>query len=971
MVDFPAHTLDAVQSRALAAIEAERLMGVRSTYIRMATGTGKCVDPDTLVWSDGLRRFGDLFDVASCILGPHGVADVVGWYDDGERDGYKVRLECGLEIDGTPAHRVWVRHEDGCEGWLHVSDLGPGDHVAVARGRADWGSVVIPPDEAYALGLLIADGCIMDSRTTSRLQIDKQLPVIRAVSPVLSRWIVMAGGRATNGILVQEMSANHASATVCAPNFRRMLSERYGIARWEYSHLRSVPPCILRGTRDVVRSFLRGYFDGDGYCCMVPEVSTASPQLARQVVQLLLGLGIYTRTKVKPTAKLPAHVISIRDVGVFEKEVGFTPYGLRKDLRFAKLSSTPRNTNVDTVPCAGALIQSAARHIRMKHKRRDAWKNARNYFDGRKKPGYAMLAEFAAALPVDCPERVEMDRILDERRAWSAVESVEPSCIRRIDCEVAEQHAFVGNGIINHNTRVFSKFGQDVIGRGGRVLILNNTRDLVDQSAGKFEHWTGSPCLVEMAGQRALGPARALDVKAVVASVQSMQGRRLKEWPRDFFDAVVTDECDFAVSPSFMSIPLHFADAFHVGVTATDSRMDKKSLRTVYQTRAFTYDLHEAVADGNLIKPEFVKCGTSIDLRDIKIPRNADIPEEDIAAAIAPKLEVLANAIRKEMDQYLGVRQCLVFAPTVRCTMDLADALVGAGVSARGLHGESPDRKATVDLFREGGFRALVCRDLFTRGVDFPFLEAAFNLRITKSLALLRQMIGRITRLSHATGKERAYFVEPTWTGIDYDEVVNGVDAFATDEVDHEALRIARRLLEESGERDPQRALERGEEIALARWEKRQEEAFRLEQEAERVREVAERRRRAKVHVRERDVQYRRTVSDPVGQTAKFGLSVVEEREEFRAVPTPEQVDRLVGFGFDRREVEGLSRSSCTRLVWREIDRRKKGLATHKQVRLLTSRGVPEREAMALSVPEASKRIDQVLGPRRQAGLVF
>ena len=104
------------QNEAQQAILEHRARGIRSQIVSLATGLGKCVDPNTWVWSDGLRRFGDAWG-SKRIAGPHRTDDIVAWYDDGVNPGRHIRTHAGLSIDGTLAHRIWIRRDDGFEGW--------------------------------------------------------------------------------------------------------------------------------------------------------------------------------------------------------------------------------------------------------------------------------------------------------------------------------------------------------------------------------------------------------------------------------------------------------------------------------------------------------------------------------------------------------------------------------------------------------------------------------------------------------------------------------------------------------------------------------------------------------------------------------------------------------------------------------------------------------------------------------------
>ena len=262
------------QTDAIERLRARVQDGLRRGVLVAPTGSGKCTSPHTMVWNRGLRRFGDIWG-ADCIAGPYGLGNVTGWYDDGERDGYEVALECGAVIDGTPAHRVWVRSTDGFEGWRRVGELTGDDYVAMARGQADFGSESIPFEEAHALGVLVADGCIVGNR----LQINNRRAVLEHIRPVVRYWRNLAGNA---GGMLRIADAGHGYGVLTSyANFRALFQDIYGLG-WGISEHRQVPASVLEGSREVVQAFLRGYFDGDGYCDRKPAVSTASPRLARQ-----------------------------------------------------------------------------------------------------------------------------------------------------------------------------------------------------------------------------------------------------------------------------------------------------------------------------------------------------------------------------------------------------------------------------------------------------------------------------------------------------------------------------------------------------------------------------------------------------------------------------------------------------------------------------------------------------------------
>ncbi|WP_448566688.1 ribonucleotide reductase N-terminal alpha domain-containing protein, partial [Thermus sp.] len=125
---------------ALGAEEAGPVATLRYVYapVLRVVRQGGCLHPDTLVHTDrGTLRLRELVDPFSLGWQPHAlsVATDEGWrkspegYNNGIAQTLKVRLENGLEIQGTPNHKLKVLRPDGSREWVEIKDLRPGDWV--------------------------------------------------------------------------------------------------------------------------------------------------------------------------------------------------------------------------------------------------------------------------------------------------------------------------------------------------------------------------------------------------------------------------------------------------------------------------------------------------------------------------------------------------------------------------------------------------------------------------------------------------------------------------------------------------------------------------------------------------------------------------------------------------------------------------------------------------------------------------
>lgn len=280
----------------------------------------------------------------------------------------------------------------------------------------------------------------------------------------------------------------------------------------------------------------------------------------------------------------------------------------------------------------------------------------------------------------------------------------------------------------------------------GRVLMLAHRDILIQQLATttakvcSLEHGFGVG--VEM------GPEAAhRGCEVVVASVPTLRGKRLEQWKPDHFSLVITDEAHHAAAPTYGAIFEHFSGARSLGCTATPERLDGKSLAEIFGDLAFVYELRDAVEDGWIVPiSAVVKRVASIDLDGVRVVagdfRRTDLSEE-------MTLSANLNGVVKGTLEEAQDRPTIVFAVDVMHAHLLAKMFAQYGKTATAVDGSasSSDRERALSDFSNGRTQFLVNCQLYTEGIDLPTAACVAMARPTMSRCLYMQMMGRGTRL--------------------------------------------------------------------------------------------------------------------------------------------------------------------------------------------------------------------------------
>lgn len=484
---------------------------------------------------------------------------------------------------------------------------------------------------------------------------------------------------------------------------------------------------------------------------------------------------------------------------------------------------------------------------------------------------------------------------------------------------------------VTHNcgkTIVFSHLAAREVRRGGRVLVLAHRGELLQQAIDKLRAATGIEAGLEKAEETSVVAWDEIPYTVVVGSVQSMKSqRRLDRFSRDEFSLIVIDECHHALTGTYRAVIDHFPNARLLGVTATPDRGDLRSLSEVFQTIAYEYSIVDAIHD-KWLSPVYVQTvPLRIDLSGVSV-QSGDFQAASLGSALDPYLRQICREIKERCHD----RKTIVFTPLIATSRKMLSIFGEEGVAeVREVNGESPDRADTLQWFSDAPPGCVLLNSmLLTEGYDEPSVDCIVVLRATKVRALFVQMVGRGTRL--APNKKNLLLLDFLWLTASHDLcrpaclLSDNPEVCETITNKQESKGCAELELSPETLEDAQSETVRKREDALAK------------------RLAAQSRKKGKLFDALQFAELTGVTNLSDAPTA------IQENDR----PTMEMVDRLERLGF---ACPG-SQTAAEQLLTAYQRRVDSGLSSHKQIKLLTSRGF--RNVSQWPFASAKKMIDKI-----------
>ncbi|MEI6950272.1 DEAD/DEAH box helicase family protein [Paraflavisolibacter sp. H34] len=342
-----------------------------------------------------------------------------------------------------------------------------------------------------------------------------------------------------------------------------------------------------------------------------------------------------------------------------------------------------------------------------------------------------------------------------------------------------------------------SKWNLDGADRRPRILFLADRNVLVDQAMNTFNPYEKDIIKIngeEIRKRNGIVPTNAYIFFAIYQAIAEKEdiGGYYKNYPKDFFDAVIIDECHRGSAHeegSWRDILNHFNGAVHIGLTATPKREANVDTYDYFGQPLYEYSLKEGISDGFLTPYKVKRIQTNIDQyiytqddqvvkgevskslyglgdfdRCIIIPDRTALIARTILENIRPLDKTIVFCV--DQDHALNMRDTLNQYKTVKDPDYCVRVTSDEGIFGRRLLERFQDNDRYIPII-------LTSSQMLTTGVDARNVRNIVLCRTINSIVEFKQIIGRGTRVFEGkdfftiidfTGASELFY-DPEWDG--------------------------------------------------------------------------------------------------------------------------------------------------------------------------------------------------------------
>lgn len=443
--------------------------------------SGKCLKNNTLINTDnGLQYINEITkNSKTCTF--NNINNINNTFNRTTEKTVKLTTSIGNIIEGTYNHKLLVFTGDSfiyktldeiqlndvlCIKYdtnIFNNNLQPIDYIYEGNSKSHSKKIITPKNMnihvAKLLGYLIANG----SKSNTNIQFSTN-----------NKYIINDFNNSLNTLGLKLSKDN----LVCSIKFVKLIEYLYG-STWTTARFKKIPIVIRKSSRDIQLNFIQALIDCDSYLDKnknTLEYYTASEQLARELHIMLLNFGIVTSIHIKYSEKYNHNYYTLRFIsGATGKFLGMINSIKYKGYKTNINTINPTIYNLHNIFYNKVMdikneLNVRANGIYENNKRFKLFKNGLRYFNDREFTYYT-LKKYIDTYEYNNDYKslnsiIEFSKkILNKSLFFVKVINKEYINNEQIvyDIEVENEHNFIANGIISHNSSWAKVSGHPIV----------------------------------------------------------------------------------------------------------------------------------------------------------------------------------------------------------------------------------------------------------------------------------------------------------------------------------------------------------------------------------------------------------------------------------------------------------------------------------------------------------------------------
>jgi len=360
-------------------------------------------------------------------------------------------------------------------------------------------------------------------------------------------------------------------------------------------------------------------------------------------------------------------------------------------------------------------------------------------------------------------------------------------------------------------TRDGRPFAPKILFLADRNILVDDPKDKMFLPFDDARHKIGSGEIVKSRNMY-------FAIYQAIAGDENHPGR-YREFPPDFFDLIVVDECHRGAARDesrWRTVLEYFEPAYQIGMTATPRRDENVDTYEYFGPPIYEYSLRQGIEDGFLAPYRVHRIATNFDTAGWRpsagdldrygrtIPdRQYGTPQFEREVAILARTDAIARHLTDFLKATDRFAKTIVFCVDQEHALEMRRALVNLNSDLVQRHpnyvvritaDEGDVGRALLSAFQDPEETTPVIvttSQLLTTGVDAPTCRNVVLARVVGSMTEFKQIIGRGTRVREDYGK--LFFNILDYTG-------SATTLFADPAFDGFPARVVEQEMDEAGE---------------------------------------------------------------------------------------------------------------------------------------------------------------------------